>query len=559
MAVENVDFGSLIAGAIDRFYEQLDTELAWYEQECRKVDLFIEEIIADYLDRLKRGLIEGSSDFGDDPEYDPAARAAWAQWQQQQAGAKAPAVEQPSGEAPTPRARAPKVAEKSPDYRRGYKTGWKAAHGGHPAQPDASQGEDYVRGYQEGHNVSGHAQAVTKHYENAMAAHAAGNPAEAVKHVGQANAHAHELVKHHLGDWAAESAGRRGMPLETAAQEFADVTGKMLKPTVRKTKAGGVPLVGNRSSMVDAIHHFTKAANAAPDEEEGQHHPANFGKQLGNFIGGYGARERKKAAGRAVAGHGGEGGDESGGGGAPEQAASVMTPEQLATEKERLARHAWDQEELKAHVAQHGTHPLEHYSNLEDAKAAAVEHWKHRVTKAIHQAQDQGDPMFKPHPIKTDKVGPDGKPITTNFDVGKAMTAVYNHPKGAFATGAISDAIRAQIPEYTGRNHWAHPIAQRLYRTADALATKKHVHFGRAEPMVAHSQQVASGKARKMSYGGGYHAGLRGQAEEIIGHMLGLFEEWLRENVDADEASVDLILESLSRGATERFLLLDVA
>lgn len=560
MAVEHVDIGAFIAGAIDRFYEDLDREQAWFEAECRRAEKAVDALFEDFHAKLKSGEIVLEADFDDEgdeaakwlAQNDPSQRAA-------QPAAQSDASAQPKVRKPRvkrdPAARPAIARRDSTDYRRGYKTGWKAAHSGHPAAPDAAQGEEYVRGYQDGHKISGHANAVVGHYNAALQAHNAGDHETAKAHVAKTHEHVGAVTQHFLPDWVAQTAHKRGLPHDQAAEDVKSRIASQSMPTVKRAKRGGVPLAGARSALVGAIYDRANDANAAPDDDENHvHHPANFGDHLSRMMGGYAAMEKRKEYKRAAKGHGGEGGDEEGGY-APERAAQSVNPEMLAQAKEQLARQAYSDEEFNQHVAEHGSHPLEHHQSLEAATQAAAEHWKHRAIKHIQKGQADGVSVLQKRKVDTGARGTDGSPITTDFDPARALIDTISHPRGAYARGSLADAHRNQISDYNGRSHPSHPGQAMLWRAGEWLA--QHPHFDPKGPMVKASQQAASGKIRKMSYGGGYHAGLRQQGgEEVAEQMIDIFEAWLRENVELSEEQLSDILESVHHKATERLVTL---
>jgi hypothetical protein len=588
MAVENVDIGSLIAGAIDRFYEQLDREQAWYEQECRKVDLVVEGIFAKY----RKGLIEGTDDLGDDPEYDDEAKAAMAQWKAAQGGG----AQQP-GAPKQRRPRQPKaaVADQSV-YRRGYKTGWKAAHTNQPANPP-DQDPEYVRGYMDGHKVSGHANAVAGHYGAALQAHAAGDHDGAAAHVGKSGEHVNALVQHHLPDWAAETAAKRGLGHDAAAQAFQANVGAMMRPTVKRSKAG-VPIAGNRSAMVDAIHGLASRAGAVPDEaEDHPDHPANFGSQLGRMIGGYAAREKKKELKQAAKGHGGEGGgEEGGGGGGPERSVAAQQP--LLEYKENLEHQAFGKGAVDAHnqgirhhpdIQAFRDHPHEHH---EEARQHAHDMWRNGIVNFIQSAAknneenalfrgkvpsgapDQANPN-SPHMVPGEEV---------DFSPAQYLIDRLHDEKGFGGYKSGVRAVQKQLgPNFTfarakkldagsnGTEPMVHPAAGKLTGITKRAETWLHEnhqpaatdhpmwdhHFGligaekpgtfqrRGQTQERSPEAQAREAAGRAARRGQVKLNVRKAAEEAIRHMFGLFGDWLRENVELAENQLPAVMESI--------------
>jgi hypothetical protein len=609
MAVsENIDIGSLIAGAIDRFYEQLDGERVCREQKSAESRAFVESLYQRYLKLRDAGLLDeaqrrrGDDDYGssggvDDEggstggsigafgdDEDAAQEAALAAWQKQQAGQPKP--KQPkaqSGDAPAERPQQPRRRlAKSTTYRQGYQTGWKAAHSGAPANPPAQhQGDqEYVQGYMDGHKVSGHVKKVIGHYNDALNHHNVAFAGKAGR--GQQRDHApadesarlageaaQPIVDHHFNDWISKSHALMGHEGEALFREnIARVSDRTKRRW--KTPEGAnesVPLAGMRSPLVGAIHHVGSKINAAmqqnhPDPDNYVDHPASFAGQIGKMIHAFANKEnipdKKDAA--------GQGGEAKGGGSGyagPERQVAAVDPGEEAAQarlqhiqdegdKEELARNAWHPEEHAAHVARHGVHPLAHHPTVESAKEAAVDHWKSRLIK--HVADNMGP--GRKHDVANAKpitvVNADGSTKSMDFDVGKALLAVINHPKGAFSSSARADAIRAQWPVKEGEQ--IHPKAfsnaqGRMERAEKDLAGQ-HEHFDRKGPMF----KLASG-GRETGGGAKSWAARRqaqaGQApaeqavEQAVEQMLDMFENWLIENAELDEERRESIMEEL--------------
>jgi hypothetical protein len=166
--------------------------------------------------------------------------------------------------------------QQGPDYRAGYKAGWSHAHRnpGQPARPDPSRGQDFVRGYNAGHQVSGHAQSVLGSILKMHDAVHQGDGDAGREHADRAQERARShILEPHYGAMSKATEARRKAGLaddsrfRSAVQNWAGHVGKRLPHGVR------------RPVMAGHVAALTQMANG------GEFHPADFHERLVHAVG----------------------------------------------------------------------------------------------------------------------------------------------------------------------------------------------------------------------------------------------------------------------------------
>lgn len=543
MAVDNLDIGALIAKSIDTFYEEVSQERLRFEQNYRAAQEYIQNVILPLYRGAPVTTVTEADALDENPGADDFIKQAEAQ-KKKKAAAKPAAAP---------------IQDKSV-YRKGYQAGWKAAHEGRPAAPD-KEDADYVRGYMAGHKISGHANAIMKHYDAAIEAHNAGDREGAAAHVANTKDDIDALTKHFVPQWERPYANVHPDDLPDHVGFRREGFTQMTLPVQGLEKQGEKVIAGQRPALVDAIHQLTPHINRASivGGDDHRDHPIQFGNQLRALATGYGKRMAQGEQGKAALGQGGEesSDDKADKKGPMERAvrdeAPQMSPEEVEAAKLELVRNAWHPQEVKDHIAQHGRHPLAHHDSLEDARDAAMSHWKDRLLRHINSARAPG--MKFEAPTLVDTVDHNGQPMQVNFDVAKALTDVVTHPAGAFSRKARADAIKNQLGAstdrpwgYTGqRSHPLHKVAAVMQR-AEKWLHGQHEQFGRGGFMHNLSAQRAT------QYGAGRHAGVRGgqSPEEAVEEALDVFEHWLIENVDVDDDQFASIMAAMEERAYAR-------
>jgi hypothetical protein len=611
MAVEQPDVGAFIAESMDRYYETANApQPQWYVETMELIGKLSEEWLTEnlvteaiedpddpeYAQRQYSGYDDDDDDQRDPGEEDDEGDAA-DQWlkQHDSEAQKSPEPQQAAPQrSPEPRQAAPKGGGGG-DPRRAYKSGWKAGKNAQQGEkPNPQEGGEYEADYVRGFEVGQAAHGASQHYQNALDAHAAGDHEGAKGHVAKAMDTAKPIAQHHYKDWVSSIRDSMGMSAadaeEHAGRVFSDAF--MSRPT----------MPGGRPPMLDLIHKKTKDVEAGFDDDEHDDHPANFASQLGFMSRNLGKKEargqvrkRSREAAVARAAHqdpdptaarpsGEEGAltpDEQKAalqakrakrGGARMRAAkkgasTQLTPPEIASAKEEMARKAWTPEEFEAFVAEHGQHPLEHHDTVEAATAHAVKRTREKMLTDLQNAvgirdglidpnsltgdfthnqkvrnfADQLHPITFPHP---EKVGPDGQPIKIIIDPVQVMRAAISHPKGIFGRGALASALREQFPEYAGsKKHWSYKhytkFERRMRRMLDL-----HPHYSKSHGLVPASWTASTQKSYRTGWGVGRHAGLRGP-KEVAEAMLSVVADWLAENVQVPEGRMDLIIEEI--------------
>lgn len=498
------------------------------------------------------------------------------------------------------------------EARRGYKAGWKRAKdnaqkpdGGDMSIPQ-DQGSDYAQGFEKGLHVGTVGYTAAAHHDKAVAAAQGGNLDAANKHAataadyllrGDPSRGVQGLAGHHYHDFVGRAQGREvgeeGVDDDVAADW-------MMNPQRSQEHGFHRPLMLKHG--VEAVKAIDQNLDSPGDDHP--HHPADIGSILRARIG---AKER----------HGGE---EAGReqekikkaaekrGGADVARKGVQDVE-LARYKEELARKAYHPEHLAAHIAEHGSHPLEAHETPEDATHAAVHHWKQRMLndlktasqwrdwqaaeqkrkEALSQDPDNpelqqsaprpdlpedfahrsalmnlGDMLHKrtyEHPTETvidEKTGQE-RPRRFTFDPVQYLDSVIQHSKGSFNRNSKVDALGEQLPGFfhgkrDGQKFWAqkaYGVAQRLER----LLQGAHPHYAKGHGMIKASQIHATGKALPSGWGEGYSKAIRARqqqspeaqqaAQEAMSMCIDVFMEWLEEHVEITNEQVGDISEAI--------------
>jgi hypothetical protein len=188
---------------------------------------------------------------------------------------------------------------KDPDYRKGYKAGWKSAHTGaaqvtpqHIAQLAQTHGQSYAQGYAHGHQISGAAHHVVSAYH-------AGNPQGAngtairhivAPHMGHlltAYGHNPNMPEPERGDKFGKKAFAKNMAaLDRAGDTVGDWSDREIEP-----EGGGLPRTGAVRDIEKVVNNVDAKVNAPDDNPEDtthEHHPADFAEHLRRLVNSHG-------------------------------------------------------------------------------------------------------------------------------------------------------------------------------------------------------------------------------------------------------------------------------
>ena len=340
---------------------------------------------------------------------------------------------------------------KDPEYRKGYKTGWRASKEGRPHAPE--QGGNYGAGYSAGYEASGHANQLVQHHEAGDHDTAADYSMENVhgKHYAQLyGAGKGQNFEDALMRW--DSPGRNAAGERTHHQSVKDSVDVINK-------------INQNLDLPDEQHNV----RAAP-------HPADFGPAIVNklkFHAGLEGGKKKRQAGQEggqsiepeggidVADERGQRPDELAAG--AEGAAQAQADRAARIEHARKTLHndletlAFGEDAISKHDAGTEKHP-----GIEAFRAAqhqgydpAVHHahdlWKKGLIEHIRKSKASGEgPLQTMTGIKAGQAGPDSDTAHlqhtghVEFDPAEALIHSISAPEGFRAKGWKVRAAQAQ-------------------------------------------------------------------------------------------------------------------